>query len=104
MSLRWIDAFAFQIFMGIAARCKQQRRKAVRNDTVDFFRHSSVKASEVGFDVGDWNDQLGRNDIARHRRTSPTTRINSGCSFSHTFSNSTIMRAVCSELLPEPTS
>ena len=66
MNLRWVDAFALQVFIGIAAGREQQRGEAIRNDAVDFFRHGSVKASKTRFDVGNWNDKLGRNDTASH--------------------------------------
>ena len=62
------DAFAPQVFIGVARRREQEVGKRVGDEAVDLFGHLSVAAAQARFNVCDANRHLGGDQRCRHRR------------------------------------
>ena len=61
------NAFGQQILISVTRRREQEIRDLIGEHAIDFFRHSSIAAAQTGFDVRDFDVELGADQCTSHR-------------------------------------
>lgn len=60
------NTFAEEVFIAVGRRGEKQVGETIGDQAIDFLGHGAVEAAEAGFEMGDFDTQLGSHERAPH--------------------------------------